>query len=174
MSRAAPLLPPSLLTPHAARLASSSLAPHRVGTMRWHAYVCHVAASIRPLVQLTSSPTAYGQMPSTLPPRKAAATATSLLRLAARARSLCRRAEPSPPSLSPCSGPRCPHAMHGYKRDLPHAFYPRLWFHRLSVPEHPITLKQLLEAWQTSPPTSEQLPEAWQTSPPTSEQLSET
>jgi hypothetical protein len=34
MSRAAPLVPPSLLTPHAACLASSSLAPCHVGTMR--------------------------------------------------------------------------------------------------------------------------------------------
>jgi hypothetical protein len=84
MSHAAPLLPPSLLTPHAARLASSSLAPRRVGTMRWHAHVCRVAASIHPLVQLTSSPTAYGQTPSVWPPRKAAAIAASLLRLAAR------------------------------------------------------------------------------------------
>jgi hypothetical protein len=37
MPHAAPLLPPSLLTPHAARLASSSVAPHRIGTMHWHA-----------------------------------------------------------------------------------------------------------------------------------------
>jgi hypothetical protein len=37
MSRAAPLLPPSLLTLHAARLAANSLGPRHVGTMRWHA-----------------------------------------------------------------------------------------------------------------------------------------
>jgi hypothetical protein len=65
MSHVVPLLPP-FLTPHVARLASSSLAPRRVGTMRWHAYVCRVAASIHPLVQLTSSPTAYGQTESPL------------------------------------------------------------------------------------------------------------
>jgi hypothetical protein len=53
MSHAAPLLPPSLLTPRVARLVSSSLAPHHVGTMRWHTHVCRVAASIRPL---SSSP----------------------------------------------------------------------------------------------------------------------
>jgi hypothetical protein len=85
MSHAAPLLPPSLLTPHAARLASSSLAPCHIVTMHWHACVCRVAASIRPLVRLTSSPTVYGQTPSASPPRKAAATTTSLPRLAARA-----------------------------------------------------------------------------------------
>jgi hypothetical protein len=45
MPRAAPLLPPSLLTPRAVRLASSSVAPHRVGTMRWHAHARHVALS---------------------------------------------------------------------------------------------------------------------------------
>jgi hypothetical protein len=50
ISRVAPLLPPSLLTLRAARLASSSLAPRRVGTMRWHARVCCVPPSIRPLV----------------------------------------------------------------------------------------------------------------------------
>jgi hypothetical protein len=50
MSHTVPLLPPSLLTPHAAHLASSSLAPHRIGIMRWHACVCYVAASIHPLV----------------------------------------------------------------------------------------------------------------------------
>jgi hypothetical protein len=98
MSGAVPLLPPSLLTLHAACLASSTLARSCVGTMRWHACVCRVATSIHPLVQLTSSPTAYGQTPSVSPPCKAAATVTSLL--PARARLLYRRAEPSPPSLS--------------------------------------------------------------------------
>jgi hypothetical protein len=93
--------------------------------------------------------------------------------LHARARSLCHRAEPSPPSLSPCTGPRCPHTMRGYKRDLPRAFCLCLWFHRPQVPEHPTTSEQLSEAWPTSPTTSEQLPEAWQTSPPTLEQLPE-
>jgi hypothetical protein len=45
MPHAAPLLPPSLLTPRAARLASSSLAPRRVGAMRWHAHARRVALS---------------------------------------------------------------------------------------------------------------------------------
>jgi hypothetical protein len=53
MSHASPLLPSSLLTPHAARLASSSLAPRRVGTIHWHARVCRVAVSIHPLVQVS-------------------------------------------------------------------------------------------------------------------------
>jgi hypothetical protein len=100
----------------------------------------------------------------------------------ARARSLCCRTEPSSLSLSPCIGPRCPHAMRGYKRDLPRAFCLCLWFHRPSVPEHSTTSEQLLEAWPTSPTTSQQLleawpttsnqlPEAWLTSPTTSNQL---
>jgi hypothetical protein len=88
MSHVAHLLPPFLLTLHAARLASSSLAPRRVGTMHWHARVCRVAASIRPLVQLTSSLTAYEQTSSASPPRKVVATVTSLLCLAARASTL--------------------------------------------------------------------------------------
>jgi hypothetical protein len=52
-------------------LASSSLAPHHVGTMRLHAHARHVATTSHPL--------------SSSPPRKAAATATSLLHFAARA-----------------------------------------------------------------------------------------
>jgi hypothetical protein len=35
-----------------------------------------------------------------------------------------RRAEPSPPSLSPCACPRCLYVIHSYKRDLPCAFCP--------------------------------------------------
>jgi hypothetical protein len=35
------------------------------------------------------------------------------------ARSPCHRAKPSPPSLSPCTGPRCLHAIHGYRRSPP-------------------------------------------------------
>jgi hypothetical protein len=45
MPHAAPLLPPSLLTPCAACLASSSLAPRRVGTMRWHTHARRMALS---------------------------------------------------------------------------------------------------------------------------------
>jgi hypothetical protein len=122
MSHTGPLLPPSLLTPRAARLASSSLAPCHVGSMRCHARVSHVAASIFPLVQLTPSPTAYRQTPSTSPPRKAAATATSLLCLAVRVSMLALPPHRAGISLSPCTGPCCPHAMHNYKRDLPRAF----------------------------------------------------
>jgi hypothetical protein len=44
--------------------------------------------------------------------------------------SLCRRAKPSPPSLSPCAGPRFPDAMRAYKGTPPvHFFCPRLWLH---------------------------------------------
>jgi hypothetical protein len=70
----------------------------------------------------------------------------------------CSTAEPSSLSLSPCTGPRCPLAICGYKRDLPRACCPRLWFH------HPPVLKQLPEAWPEHPITLEQLPEAWLTS----------
>jgi hypothetical protein len=59
--RAAPLLPPSLLTPRAARLASSSLAPCRVGTVRWHAHARRVATASTLPVQLTIPTPAYGQ-----------------------------------------------------------------------------------------------------------------
>jgi hypothetical protein len=70
-----------------------------------------------PPVQLTSSPTAYGQTPSASPPHKTAATAASLLRLAARVSTPAlppRRAVTSLPL--PLRRPRCPHIMLGYKR----------------------------------------------------------
>jgi hypothetical protein len=59
--RAAPLLPPSLLTPRAARLASSSLAPRRVGTVRWHAHARRMAMASTLPVQFTTPTPAYGQ-----------------------------------------------------------------------------------------------------------------
>jgi hypothetical protein len=93
--------------------------------------------------------------------------------------SLCRHAEPSPPSLPPCVGPRCCHAMRGYKRrplpficPCPHQCLPpvshpdrasplflpprrcqassRAIHPRVQVPEHPPTLEMLPEAWSTS------------------------
>jgi hypothetical protein len=42
----------------------------------------------------------------------------------ASARSLYRRAEPSPPSFSPCAGSRCLYVIRSYKRDIPLAFCP--------------------------------------------------
>jgi hypothetical protein len=39
---------------------------------------------------------------------------------------LCRRTEPSPPSLCPCTGPRCFHAMRGYKRRPPSCLFSML------------------------------------------------
>jgi hypothetical protein len=83
--RAAPLLSPSLLAPRAALsiLQLPSPTPHRHHVLACPCMPC--GHHQRPPVQLTSSPTAYAQMPSTSPPRKAATTATSLLRLAVRA-----------------------------------------------------------------------------------------
>jgi hypothetical protein len=105
MSHTAPLLPTSLLTPCAAHLASSSLAPRHVGTMRWHAHVCHVAASILTLVQLTSLPMAYKQRPSASPPRKVAA---ALCYAREHARSATTLSHHFSLSLAPCTGPSCP------------------------------------------------------------------
>jgi hypothetical protein len=96
--------------------------------------------------------------------------------------SLCCHAEPSPPSLPPCVGPRCPHAMCGYKRrplpfvcPCPHPCLPtvshlgrasplflplcrcqatsRAFRPRVQVSEHPPTSENLLQAWPTSPTT---------------------
>jgi hypothetical protein len=81
--RAVPLLPPSLLETCA---APSSLQLPSPAPRRHHALACPCALRGHhqpPPVQLTSSPMAYGQMTSASPPRKAAATVTSLMRLAA-------------------------------------------------------------------------------------------
>jgi hypothetical protein len=77
---------------------------------------------------LASSPvlSAYGQTSSALPPSRADATMMLLLCLAMRECTLAlppHRAELSPPSLSPCVGPCCPHAMRGYKRGPSHSFF---------------------------------------------------
>jgi hypothetical protein len=58
---AAPLLPPSLLTPRASHLASSSLAPRHVGTIHWHTHVHGVAMASTPPVQLTTPMPVYRQ-----------------------------------------------------------------------------------------------------------------
>jgi hypothetical protein len=58
----------------------------------------------------------YGQMQLACPSR---GPLLPLCLCAARARSLCRHAEPSPPSLPPYAGSRCPHALRGYKRRPP-------------------------------------------------------
>jgi hypothetical protein len=116
---AMPLLPPSLLAPHA---APSSLQLPGPVLHRHHALArsCTPRGHHQPPpVHLTSSSTVYGQTPSASPPRKAAATATSLLCLAAHA---CTAAEPSPPSLPPCTGLHCPHAIRSYKRRPSHSF----------------------------------------------------
>jgi hypothetical protein len=93
--------------------------------------------------------------------------------------SLCRRAEPSPPSLPPCTGPRCPHAMHGYKRrslpfvcPCPHRCLPQVNRPGRASPQFlPLRLCQATSrAFHPHvqvpeyPPTSEKLPEAWPTS----------
>jgi hypothetical protein len=118
MPHAEPLLPPSLLTLRAARLASSSLAPCRVGTMHWHTHARRVALS-----SATPWPAHLSQRRMDKhPPRRLHARPLPLRHhccalLRARALLLLyRRAEPSPPSFPSCAGPCCPHAMHGYKR----------------------------------------------------------
>jgi hypothetical protein len=64
-------------------------------------------------VQLTTPTLTYRQTQLVCPSRS---SLSPLCLCAARARSLCCCVEPSPPSLSPCAGPHCPHAMCGYKR----------------------------------------------------------
>jgi hypothetical protein len=91
MSGVVPLLPPSLLTLHAARLASSTLARSRVGTMRWHACVCRVATSIHPL---SSSPPLQRRMDKR-PPRRLHARLLPLRRRCCPHEHACSTAAPS-------------------------------------------------------------------------------
>jgi hypothetical protein len=69
-----------------------------------------------PPVQLTTPMSTYGQTQLECPSR---GLLLPLCLCAVRARSLCHRAEPSPPSISPYAGLCCPHAMRGYKRRPP-------------------------------------------------------
>jgi hypothetical protein len=122
-----PLLPPSWLTPRAACLASSSLAPRCVGTIRWHTHEHRVATTSTLPVQLTTTTPAYGQNSH---PSRALHGARCCPRCALprREHTLALppcRAEPSPPSFSPCAGSYCFYVIHNYKRDIPRAFCPR-------------------------------------------------
>jgi hypothetical protein len=101
----APLLPPSLLTPRAAHLASSSLAPRRVA----------MASTLH--VQLTTPTPAYRQNSH---PSRALHSAHCCPHCALPP----HRAESLAPSLYPCAGPHCFYVIHNYKRDLPRAFCP--------------------------------------------------
>jgi hypothetical protein len=96
--------------------------------------------------------------------------------------SLYHCAEPSPPSLPPCAGPRCPHAMRSYKRGPSRSFCLRPQ-HCLPLVSRPglaspmfLPLCRCQASSRTfhprvqvleHPPTSEKLPEAWPTSPTT-------
>jgi hypothetical protein len=109
-----------LLTPHAPRLASISLAPRRVCTVRWQAHAHCVAMTSTLPVQLTTLTPAYGQSSC---PRVPLTTPVAALAAHCAARAHARSAaEPSPPSLSPCAGPRCFYVIRNYKRDIPRAF----------------------------------------------------
>jgi hypothetical protein len=150
MPRTTPLLPPSLLAPRAApsslQLPSPALRRHHV-----LARPCAPRGHHQPApVQLTSSPTAYGQTPSASPPHNAR-PCCALLHVRALP-SLYHRSELSPPSLPPSAGPCCPHTMRGYDRrplpfvcPRPHCCLPPvsrpgraspLFFTTSSVPSH--------------------------------------
>jgi hypothetical protein len=105
------------------RLASSSLAPCRIGTMRWHAHARRVATASTLPIQLTTLTPAYGQNfhPLACPSRHPLLPRCTLSH--ASTCSLCRRVELSH-HLPPCAGPRCLYAIRNYKRDLPRAFCP--------------------------------------------------
>jgi hypothetical protein len=85
------LLPPSLLTPRVTNLASSSLAPRRIGTMRWHTHARRMALSSATLpIQLTTPTPVYRQKKTPTPrvPFTAPVAALAALRAArAHARS---------------------------------------------------------------------------------------
>jgi hypothetical protein len=103
-------------------LASSSLAPRCVGTVRCPAHARRLATASTLPVQLTSPTPVYGQnfhplacsSRHPLLPSLRSAPRECTLDLPPR--------EPSPPSLSPCACPCWLYAIHSYKRDLPRAF----------------------------------------------------
>jgi hypothetical protein len=98
MPRATPLLPLSLLTPRASRLASSSLAPRRVSTMCWHARVCRMTTLIH---SLSSSPPRRRRTDKIPTPRVPSRhpLLPSLCSAPRELTSALRRDEPSPLSL---------------------------------------------------------------------------
>jgi hypothetical protein len=108
-----------LQTPCAAHLASSSLAPRCVGTVRWHAHAHRVATASTHPIQLTIPTLVYGQNfhPIVCPSRCPLLPHYALCSTSAHP--VYRRAKPSPPALPPCTGSRCPHVMGGYKRRPP-------------------------------------------------------
>jgi hypothetical protein len=79
--------------------------------------VCAVWPHCFAPVQLTTPTSTYGQTQLACPSHGSLFAAAPLHARALP--SLYRHAEPSSPSLSPCAGPRCPHAMHGYKTRSP-------------------------------------------------------
>jgi hypothetical protein len=84
------------------------------------------AAWPRPAPSLSSSPPRRRRTDKILTPRVPfTAPVAASLRSVPRERTLTlasRRAEPSPPSFSPCAGTHCFYVIHNYKRDLPRAF----------------------------------------------------
>jgi hypothetical protein len=59
------------------------------------------------------------KIPSVSPPHQPLPLLPHCVLRRVSTRSLCRRAEPSPPSLPPCAGPRCFYTIHIYKRRPP-------------------------------------------------------
>jgi hypothetical protein len=99
MPHAAPLLPPSLLTPHATRLASSYRASRYIGTVYLRTIACHMSlSSATLLVHLTTPTPTHGQNshPSSALHGTYCCSHCALRR--ASTHSLCRHIELSPPS----------------------------------------------------------------------------
>jgi hypothetical protein len=118
MPHTMPLLPPSLLTPRAARLASSSLAPRRVGAMHLHAHARRVAlSSATPLSSSLPRRRRTDKTPSVLSPCKSPAIVHLAARLCLRVHAHTVQPQPSAshhPKLSRRS--RCSQLQ---KRTLP-------------------------------------------------------
>jgi hypothetical protein len=120
--------------------------------MHWHTHACHVATTSHPL---SSSPPRQWRTNKCPPcnlhtrPLPLRHRCCALLRVRALP-SLCHRAEPSPPSLPPCVGPRCPQAMRGYKRRPLPIVCPRP--HRCLPPvSHPGRASPLFSATSLAP-----------------------
>jgi hypothetical protein len=89
------------------RLASSYLAPRRVGTVRWHAHACHVATTSPPCPAHLLATGVWTKMPSTSSPRQPLSIAASLRSAPDRVRShylsMVMCCTPRPSCLAPLS-----------------------------------------------------------------------
>jgi hypothetical protein len=106
-----------------------ALPPHarcRVGTVHRRPLLRHVDIWMRSPCPAHHLTPVYIQIPPSCALHSAHCRCSSASRERMPALPLCRRTEPSPPSLCPCIASRCFHAMRGYKRRPPSCLFSML------------------------------------------------